>query len=577
MTSVSAIPTTVPTPDEVDDAVARLSAGTKTWAAVPLAERAQLLERIALRVDEVADEWVAAAARAKGLAPDSPLVGEEWASGPWALITSLHALATTLETLGDGRLPFKDGAVSERPDGQVVVDVYPANLFETLLLHGYSAEVWQQPGVHRDRLRDAIGWLYREGPEPRGVCAVMGAGNIAAITPLDIVYELFAEGYTVAAKLSPVNDYLGPFLQHAFGELVEGGWVEFLYGGADVGEHLVTHEDVAAVHVTGSTATYNAIVFGSGPDGAARRAAGTPRLDKPVTAELGGISPTIVVPGPWTDADLRYQAEHVATQKLHNAGHNCIATQVLALPADWEHAERFAQLVVQAVEDAPARDPYYPGAQERHDAALATDPGHVQLTGATPPRTVLPDIAPDAAAPCFAEEAFGGYLAITRIPGDTTTYLRAATDFANERLAGTLGANLLVDPKTARTHAAELDAAIARLRYGAIGVNAWVGVGFLLGRATWGAFPGATPQDIQSGVGVVHNACLFDRPQKTVVRAPFRAFPAGLAHGGLHLSPKPPWFVTNRTAATTGRRLTRLAANPSPLKLPGVFVSALRG
>lgn len=577
MTSVSAIPSTIPTPEEVDDAVARLSAGADSWAAVQPGERARLLERLALRVDEVAEDWVTAAAQAKGLAPDSPLVGEEWASGPWALITGVRGLATTLDALAAGRLPFKDGAVRERPDGQVVVDVYPGDLTETLLLNGYTAEVWQDPAVRRDGLREAVGRLYRDWPAASGVCAVMGAGNIAAITPLDIVYELFAEGLTVAAKLSPVNDYLGPFLEHAFGEFVERGWVAFLYGGAEVGEQLVTHADVDAVHVTGSAATYDAIVFGPGPDGAARREAGTPRVDKPVTAELGGISPTIVVPGPWTDADLRYQAEHVATQKLHNAGHNCIATQVLVLPADWEHADRFAELVVQAVEQAPARDPYYPGAQQRHDAALASDPGHVQLPGATPPRTVLPDVAADQPAACFTDEAFGGYLAITRLPGDTATYLRAATEFANERLAGTLGANLLVDPKTAKTHAAELDEAVAALRYGCVGVNAWVGVGFLLARATWGAFPGATPQNIQSGVGVVHNACLFDRPQKTVVRAPFRPFPAGLAHGGLHLSPKPPWFVTNRTAATTGRRLTHFAAKPSPLKLPGIFASALRG
>lgn len=577
MTSVSAIPTSTTTADDVTTAVRDLRDGARSWAQVSLAECAALLDRIAARVDEVADDWVARAAEAKGLAADSPLVGEEWASGPWALITGAHALAATLLALDRGALPFPDSAVRERAGGQVVVDVYPTGLTESLLLHGYHAEVWQQPGVRRDALREAVGRLYREGPADRGVCAVMGAGNIAAITPLDIVYELFAEGYTVAAKLSPVNDYLLESLEHAFAELIDRGWVRFLTGGAEIGERLVTDDAVRAVHVTGSAATYEAIAFGSGAERDERRAAGTPRLDKPVTAELGGISPTIVVPGPWSERDLRYQAEHVATHKLHNAGHNCIATQVLVLPADWEHADRFAALVREAIERAPARDPYYPGAQARHDAAVATDPGHVLLAGSTPPRTLLPDVAPGADAACFTDEAFGGYLAITRLPGDAEEFLAAATAFANDRLAGTLGANLIIDPKTARAHAAALDAAVADLRYGAIAVNTWVGVAFLLARATWGAYPGATPQDVQSGIGVVHNACLFDRPQKTVVRAPFRPFPAGLAHGSLHLSPKPPWFVTNRTAAVTGRRLTRFAAEPSPLKLPGIFASALRG
>ena len=574
MNSLNTIPATS---EEADREVAELRQGVESWSQVSLSERVELLERLALRIADVAEAWVAAAAVAKNLGEDSQLVGEEWVSGPWALIAGVRGLAETLTALDRGELPFKDGAVSERPDGQVVVGVYPTNLIESLLLHGYHAEVWQQPDVRRADLRGSIGRLYRDGPGDPGVCAVMGAGNIASITPLDIVHALFVEGQTVAAKLSPVNDYLEPFLEQAFGEFTERGWVRFLLGGAEVGERLVNHEDVVAVHVTGSVATYEAIVFGTGPEGAARRGAGTPRTGKPVTAELGGVSPAIVVPGPWTEADLRYQAEHIATQKLHNAGHNCIATQVVVLPADWEHADRFAGFVSEAIANAPVRDPYYPGSAERHETVLQSDQDHVVLGGATPPRTLMPDVAPDSGDSCFRDEAFGGHLAITRLPGDTEQYLRAAVDFANDRLSGTLGANLLVDPKTAQAHAVALDEAVAGLRYGTVGVNAWVGVGFLLARASWGAYPGGTPEDIQSGVGVVHNACLFDRPQKTVVRAPFRPFPAGLAHGSLHLSPKPPWFVTNRTAKTTARRLTEFAARPSPEKLPGIFYSALRG
>ncbi|MDK1348635.1 hypothetical protein QNO09_36295 [Streptomyces sp. 378] len=31
----------------------------------------------------------------------------------------------------------------------------------------------------------------------------------------------------------------------------------------------------------------------------------SPLLDKPATSELGGVSPTIVLPGGWSEADLR--------------------------------------------------------------------------------------------------------------------------------------------------------------------------------------------------------------------------------------------------------------------------------
>src|SRR5260221_3224460 len=51
-------------------------------------------------------------------------------------------------------------------------------------------------------------------------------------------------------------------------------------------------------------------------------------------------------------------------------------------------------------------------------------------------------------------------------------------------------------------------AAVEDLRYGAIGLNVWNAVAFLLAQATWGAYPGHTLDDIQSGIGVVRNSFL---------------------------------------------------------------------
>lgn len=119
--------------------------------------------------------------------------------------------------------------------------------------------------------------------------------------------------------------------------------------------------------------------------------------------------------------------------------------------------------------------------------------------------------------------------------------------------------------------------AIADLRYGTIGINAWTGVGYLTPYATWGAFPGHTLDDVQSGIGVVHNALLLERTERTVVDGPFRPTPRALLHGEWTISPKPPWFVDNRTAATTGKLLTSFAARPRWSALPAIFASALRG
>jgi hypothetical protein len=246
------------------------------------------------------------------------------------------------------------------------------------------------------------------------------------------------------------------------------------------------------------------------------------------------------------------------------------------LPADWSLVDRFTAILTEVLQTIPARDMYYPGSEGRYEQMLKVAPTSKPLGGGSPSR-LLAELDAQAHEEAFHTEAFGTFLGVVRIPGDTDTYLAAATEFANDKLIGTLGINLLVDPATAKEHAPALDAAIAALRYGSIGVNAWVGVGFLLARATWGAFPGATPADIQSGTGVVHNAYLFDRPQKTVVHGPFHPFPYSFARGQFTMAPKPPWFVTNRTAATTGERLTHLAAKPSLLGLAGVFASALRG
>ena len=117
---------------------------------------------------------------------------------------------------------------------------------------------------------------------------------------------------------------------------------------------------------------------------------------------------------------------------------------------------------------------------------------------------------------------------------------------------------------------------MARLRYGTIAVNVWAGRASCCRRPRGAPSPGHTLAAIDSGTGIVHNALLFDRPEKTVVRGPFAPFPRTLAARRLHVSPKPPWFVSARSARRTGQLLTQFAAKPSWSKLPGIFVSAFR-
>lgn len=561
--------------DELDEMVAELAAAKDRWAVLPVSAKIDLMDRVRDGVLRVAEDWVAAAAKAKGLADGSRLVGEEWLSGPYALLGWLADIRVTLAAVQRGEDPLRGFDVTERADEQAVVHVFPHGVKEALLLHGTTAQVWMQPGLRAAGVSDHAAAAYRD-PHPAGAVAlVLGAGNISSIAPLDALYKLYADGQVVLVKLNPVNDYLGPMLEQAFAPLVTEGYLRFAYGDGEVGAYLCRHPDIDTIHITGSASTHDAIVYGSGAAAADRKSRDERLLDKPITSELGGVGPTIVVPGPWTGADFRFQAEHLVTQKLHNNGHNCIASQVLVLPSGWDGSTRLLQEIQRVLAEVEPRPAYYPRSAERRANALRQYPDAVE----TPSCLLVTGVDPaDTQAFAFREEFFGPVWAVTELPApDPATFLRNAVRFANDTLDGTLGANLVIDPRTERKIAPQLDEAIATLRYGTVAVNGWTAVGYLLGRATWGAFPGHTYGDVQSGIGVVHNALLLDGVQKTVVRAPFRNFPRSLRHASLGLAPRPPWFVTNTTAARTARRLAFYAGDGKLRRLPGIFASALHG
>ena len=389
---------------------------------------------------------------------------------------------------------------------------------------------------------------------------------------------MFTHGSVVALKLSPVNDYLEPLFAEAFASFIDGGFVRLVGGGVPEGEYLTRHSLVDRVHVTGSGRTHDAIVYGSDSRATERKAADEPVTDVTVTAELGGVGPTIVVPGEWSKDDLRYQAEHIISQKLPNHGFNCVACQVLILPEAWSQADALLDEMRAVARDLESRHAYFPGAEARQQTAVADHPHAEVLTDGIAPVTFITDLDPDQTDDvCFTTEFFGAVLGVVRLPGENPpAFLENAVSFANETLAGTLGANIIVHPTSAATFPGAVDGAIRSLRYGTVAVNTWVGVAYALTRATWGAFPGNTRQDIGSGNGVVHNALMLEGVERTVVRGPFAPFPRTIRQGVWHTEPLPPHFVTNSNAATIGERLTELAVTGSWRPIPGLLAAALR-
>jgi len=554
----------------INAAIALLQASKHPWAALPIPARLDLLHRCLAGTVAVAEDWAIAACCAKGIDPNSPLAGEEWLLGPVGLLLNLRRLIQALEAGGQPRprsLRFAKRSPQEsRPDGQQVAQVFPDNGYDRLMWLGFRGEVWIEPGKPASQ-----GRIYRQEQNPTaGVALVLGAGNVSAIAPMDALSKLFAENQVVLLKLNPVNEYVKPFLETALQPLIEGGFLAIVTGGAEVGAALCQHPGIDTIHITGSHHTHDAIVWGNTPtEQSARKAANQPVIAKPVTSELGCVTPILVVPGRWSAAELRYQAQHVASMVAHNASFNCVAGKVLVLDKHWPQRGEFLSAIKSALAATPARKAYYPGAQDRYQAFLDRYPQAIALAPRTPdivPWTLIPDVPPAPGEYALTTEAFCGVLAeVSLEAGDAATFLQQAVDFANETLWGTLSCVMLIDPSTRRQNAGEVERAIAQLRYGNIGVNAWTGMNFLLSALPWGAFPGNPLSDIGSGRGVVHNAYLFDYPQKSVVYAPF------------HIRPKPIWFANHRNLQQVARRYVEFLASPNWGRFAKVAIAALQG
>ncbi|MGX1793042.1 aldehyde dehydrogenase family protein [Microbacterium sp. NPDC055312] len=566
--------------EALDADVDVLQQGSRTWAHLTVGQRATLLRALRTSVAAAADDWANTAADSKGLDRRHPLRGEEWLSGPYSVLGALDAYIDTLAKLADGRSPLDGVTVGRAPGGRTRVSAFPLTGLDRLLLSGFSGEVWLRPGVTPNTARANAGLAQRSTDAAGGVGLVLGAGNITAIPVLDVLYELLAHNRVALLKVNPTQDALVPVYERALAPLIAPGFLRIVRGGPTVGSYLTAHRDLVHVHITGSAATFDAIVWGASTGSAAqattrRRRENRPLLTKPITAELGGVSPIIVVPGEWSAADIAFQAEHIATMRLQNAGHNCIAGQVVIISSEWAQAEQFRAALRRAYAAAPERPIWYPGSPSRIRQAADDYPDALVLAD-----RLLVEIGDgDDAAAMQSTEYFAPVLGVVELPGTGQEFLDAAIAHANDELQGTLGANLLIDPVTEKSLGTGFERAIAELRYGSIAINSWTAFGFITPTLTWGAFPGNTLDDVGSGIGVVHNALLLDEVERSVVRGPFRPFPRSLPvlNGGrVTILPKPPWFVSARTGAAVCEGLTRFRAHGGIPALVRTLLRALR-
>jgi hypothetical protein len=549
------------TQDEMDRAVADVRSMKDAWVAQDVETRIAIIEELLESTLAVSEDWVRVSCDAQRVDFDSSRSTDVWV-GPALTTANLHSLKTSLQEIRDHGRPVPPGDPYVLPNGQVAVPVFPKDPRDRVIFDRVTAEIRLLPDVTLDNLHEHQAKFYQEPKEHEGqVSLVLGAGNVAAIPATDTFYKLFVEDQVVVLKMNPVNEYLGPIFERAFEPLIRHGFLRIVYGGAEQGAYLTRHEGVDTIHITGSDKTHDAVVFGPGEEGQRNKEQRTPQLTKPITSELGNVSPVIVVPGPWTDADIAYHGRNIASMLTNNAGFNCIAARVIVTHSQWGRRRDLLDAIRETFAKTPPRYAYYTGAEERWKHFIDEHPeaeryGHAD-EGCLP-WTLIPGIDPsEESVVAFEKEAFASIVGETPLdaPRDVAAYIDEAVEFCNERLWGTLGASIIVHPRQMKDPdiASAVERGIDNLRYGSIMVNHWMGLPYVISTASWGAYPGHDHYDIQSGEGVVHNTLMYERIEKSVVRGPFRTIQ------------DPPWFVTHPASHHMMRARTEYHATESPL------------
>jgi aldehyde dehydrogenase (NAD(P)+) len=550
----------------VDEAVSVVKEKAREFARLAPAAKAALLRECIPRLVAEAPGWVAAGSAARG-APAS----EEWLAGPSATVRLFRLLADSLDEIAAAGRPFLGRGAQARPDGRTEVALFPASRLDGVTFMGFTGTALMDAGVTPEQARARQAAFYQRRDPEGGVSVVLGAGNVASIPPMDVASKLFVEGLVCVLKMNPVNEWVGPYLERALQPLVSRGYLRIVYGGAEVGSMLVYHPGVDDVHITGSDRTHDLIVWGPpGPERDRRIAARDPLLKVPISSELGNVSPVAIVPYAYSDEELAFQARNVVSMVFNNASFNCNAAKMLITPRGWPQRERFLDLVAQGLSAAPTRKAYYPGAFDRYRTLLS---GHAAAQRFGEPSEdklqwalVAGLDAGDEREPLFRTEPFCGLLSETSIAStDPVEFLAEATRFMNDRLWGTLNAMLVVPPKLEADPAvaAAMDRAVVDLRYGTVAINHWAALGYVFGTTPWGGHQSSTLENIQSGLGWVHNTFMLDGIDKAVVRGP------------LVVKPTPMWFAGNAKAERVAPLVADLEAAPSWLKVPGLLLRVL--
>src|SRR5450631_569499 len=170
---------------QMDASIAQLRDGAKTFAKLSLDQRIVLVNAMQQGFLRVAKRMVQAGCKAKGITLGKPEEAEEWSTGPWGVVRQLRLIRESLAALKhSGNTPV--GPVGRTLDGRLLVRLFPGNAVDGVLFKNITAEVHMQAGVTVESLGRERARFYRQPDHDGRVVLVLGAGNIAAIGPMDV-------------------------------------------------------------------------------------------------------------------------------------------------------------------------------------------------------------------------------------------------------------------------------------------------------------------------------------------------------------------------------------------------------
>lgn len=476
------------------------------WANTSITERLALLKRIQNNLRTQAKALGRVDAKMK-----NDLIGQDLISVAEGMGTTVMPMAGTLlgiqrlyESLAKGDMP-KPLSTEKIGDDTYAVQVFPIHAKDKLV----AAK--QKGYLH------ISGTPKQTNPmdKPAGVIAVSGAGNYSS--SIEMAMALFLENKVVIHKPHQLNEATDTIWEKIFAPLIEINAVRFC--DADQGKELSELNGLHAIYFTGSTKVAHAI---------ANQASAS------LVSECGGNNPCIIVPGKWSEKDLKRQAIQIVSAGKLNGGAVCGRPQTIITAKNWPQREAFLDALRRAIaEDTFACSAHYPNTKEVQAEFLAQQPNAEILK---PENGKLKNtdfiLIPDMKADDFAvnHEAFSQVFGEIALDAkNTDEFLTQATEFCNHKLLGTLGCMILIDNETMKANEKRLHQAIAELNYGGIAVNDVPPNIWLNPYLTWGGC-GETHENFVSGVGNFGNAMNFEHIKKSVIINDFSATSFELTH-----------------------------------------------